>query len=92
MNFAVARWRSDWIRRWAAGFGGLAVVAMAALGLQTNGTDVGNVHVRSAGAMQTGVTTSQAVETASVAPSLLATSVASPTLKATPEWGQPAEP
>lgn len=90
--FAEARWPSTRIRYAAAGVGGLAVVAMGALALQANGADVGNSNPRSAGSMQTGVTMSETAATASVAATSLATSVASPTVKAIPQWGQPAEP
>ncbi|MDT5176037.1 MAG: hypothetical protein QOJ95_235 [Mycobacterium sp.] len=74
-----------------AAVGGSAFTAMAAFGL-ANGETVGPHDFRSAGTMQTGVTTSESAATASTAAATMATSVASPSVKATPEWGQPSEP
>ncbi|MDT5150138.1 MAG: hypothetical protein QOI01_1871 [Mycobacterium sp.] len=75
------------IRVAASLVGGCAVVAMAAIALQTNGGTTDTTNLRSAGSMQTGVTSTE-----SVAVAKLPTSMASPTLKAKPAWGQPSEP
>jgi hypothetical protein len=64
---------------------------MAAFGL-ADGESAGAKNFIGAGSMQTGVTTSESTAAASTAAATLATSQASPTVKATPAWGQPAEP
>jgi hypothetical protein len=74
-----------------AAVGGCALLAMAVFGL-ANGESVGPKDFSSAGSMQTGVTTSETIAAASTAAATLATSQASPSVKATPAWGQPAEP
>jgi hypothetical protein len=80
------------IRVAASLVGGCAVVAMAAIALQTNGETTDTTNLRSAGSMQTGVTSTESVAAPSAFATKLATSMASPTLKATPAWGQPSEP
>lgn len=85
-NRRAARWRIAF-----AAVGGCAFVAMAAFGL-ANGESAGPKNFSGAGPMQTGVTTSESTAAASTAAATLATSQASPTVKATPAWGQPAEP
>jgi hypothetical protein len=70
-----------------AAVGSGAIVAMAAFALHTNAMGAGNPAISGAGSMQTGVTTSS-----TVAASNLATSMAVPSIKATPHWGQPPEP
>jgi hypothetical protein len=78
--------------RAAAVVGGCAIVAMIAVSLQPNEASSDTTNLPTAGTMQTGVTSIESVTPASSGPATLATSVASPTKKATPEWGQPPEP
>lgn len=82
------------IRLGAAVVGGCAVAAMAALAIQGYGPGGNSTNLRmNAGSMTTGQTSTEtpAVPAAGAVGSV-ATSLASPTVKATPEWGQPAEP
>ena len=74
------------------GIGGCAILAMATLALQTESASAGGTNLQSAGSMTTGATSTVSIATASTAAANLATPAASPTVKATPEWGQPSEP
>ena len=76
----------------AAGAGCAAIVAMAALALQMGGSEVGVANLRSSGSMTTGLTTTVSIATVPAAATRLDTSEASPSVKATPAWGQPTEP
>jgi hypothetical protein len=91
MNNAESNRNAARFRAAFAAVGGCALAAMVAFALANAQSD-GSANFRSAGPMQTGVTTSETAVTASAAAATLATSEASPSVKAKPEWGQPSEP
>jgi hypothetical protein len=84
--------RSARTKRVTAAVGGGAILLMVVMALHAYGATVGTADLPSAGPMTTGVTSTETVPAESVAPPTVAISEASPTVKATPEWGQPHEP
>jgi hypothetical protein len=91
MNNAESNRNAARFRAAFAAVGGCALMAMVAFAL-AHPQPGGRTNLQSVGPMQTGVTTSETAATASTAAATLATSEATPSVKATPEWGQPSEP
>lgn len=80
--------RKDSSRSIAAVVGVSALMTMAAVTLQSGAHIPDTAGLVGSGPMQTGVTSTESTA-AAASP---ATPAASPTLRATPEWGQPSEP